>query len=73
MFPTGGVSCIIPHRVSIVVRNSVLTSILSESLGGDSKTVMLLQINPAVVCRAVVCRWLEASLIRTPMMSPVIP
>ncbi|EER08222.1 Kinesin-3, putative [Perkinsus marinus ATCC 50983] len=29
-------------------RNSVLTSILSESLGGDSKTVMLLQINPAV-------------------------
>ncbi|KAF4671898.1 Kinesin member [Perkinsus chesapeaki] len=29
-------------------RNSVLTSVLSESLGGDSKTVMLLQIDPSL-------------------------
>ncbi|KAF4713718.1 Kinesin member, partial [Perkinsus olseni] len=41
------ISARVTKNQHVPYRNSVLTSILSESLGGDSKTVMLLQINPA--------------------------
>ncbi|KAF4671286.1 Kinesin member [Perkinsus olseni] len=41
------ISARVTKNLHVPYRNSVLTSILSESLGGDSKTVMLLQINPA--------------------------